>query len=165
MIALIRDHLEATYFREYQELREQLMAILTDEDLARDLGGTSRTLGLLCREIGEIEAAYVGSFRTFRQNFADGSADLALERSVEALVTWYSELDRDLMDALDDLSEEDVLTRRIVRSDFDTDFFSPLARVQLDIYREALLIFYGKVSVYLRAMERELPGNWPDWIG
>jgi hypothetical protein len=31
--------------------------------------------------------------------------------------------------------------------------------------REALIIFYGKLSVYLRALERPLPGQWGDWIG
>jgi hypothetical protein len=159
------DHLEATFFAEYQALRDQLMSILTDEDLARDLGGGSRTLASLCREIGDIEFAYVESFRTFRTDFGYRNADPALERSVPALVTWYAELDRDLTAALDALSEEDVLTRRIVRGDFDEDFFSPLPRVQLDIYREALLIFYAKVSVYLRAMDRALPGIWSDWIG
>ncbi len=165
MNKVLHDHLEATFFAEYQALRDQLMAILTDEDLARTVGGASRTLGSLCREIGEIEFAYVESFRTFRTDFGYRNANQALERSVPALVTWYAELDRDLTAALEELSEEDVLTRRIVRGDFDEDFFSPLAPVQLDTYREALLIFYGKASVYLRAMDRDLPGNWSDWIG
>ena len=155
----------ATYFREYQQLREQLMAILTDADLARDLGGSSPTLGELCREIGDIEHAYVESFRTFRQDFEYRNPDPRLETSVAALVQWFGELDRDLVAALELLSEEDVRQRRIVRRDFDPSFFSPLPRVQLDIYREALLIFYGKVSIYLRAMGRALPGDWEDWIG
>ena len=162
---LIRDHLKATYFREYQQLREQLMAILTDGDLAHDLGGSSPTLGALCREIGEIQHAYVESFRTFRQDFGYRNPDPRLETSVQALVRWYGELDRNLMAVLETVSERDVLERRIVRGDFDPTFFSPLPRVQLDIYREALLIFYAKVSIYLRAMGRALPGDWEDWIG
>jgi hypothetical protein len=44
-------------------------------------------------------------------------------------------------------------------------YFSPLPKAQLDVYREALLIFYGKVTVYLHAIERPLPGQWGDWIG
>jgi hypothetical protein len=39
-----------------------------------------------------------------------------------------------------------------------------LPKIQLDVYREALLIFYGKVSVHLRAIDRPLPGQWLDWI-
>lgn len=162
---LIRDHLKSTYFEEYQALRRQLMAILADDDLRFDLGGETASLGALCREIGEIEHAYVESFRTFTQDFGYRNEDPRLERSVEALVAWYAELDRAMVAALETLGEEDVLSRRIVRGDFDADFFSPLPRVQLDIYREALLIYYGKVSIYLRAMGRPLPGDWLDWIG
>lgn len=69
------------------------------------------------------------------------------------------------MAALESLSEDDITNRRIVRTDFDIDDFVPLPKVQLDIYREALLIFYGKVSVYLRAMGRTLPPQWQAWIG
>ncbi len=63
------------------------------------------------------------------------------------------------------LSEDDIANRRIVRGDFDVDDFAPLPKVQLDVYREALLIFYGKVSVYLRAMGKTLPRQWQEWIG
>lgn len=62
-------------------------------------------------------------------------------------------------------TEDDIANRRIVRGDFAENFFSPLVKVQLDVYREALLLFYGKVSVYLRAINRPLPGNWRDWVG
>jgi hypothetical protein len=162
---LIRDHLKATFFEEYQSLRGQLMAILADDDLRFQLGGESATLGALCREIGQIEYAYVESFRTFTQDFGYRNEDPRLERSVDALVAWYADLDREMTAVLETLGEDDILNRRIVRGDFDAEFFSPLPRVQLDIYREALLIFYGKVSVYLRAMGRPLPGDWSDWIG
>jgi len=54
---------------------------------------------------------------------------------------------------------------RIVRSDFEESVFSPLPKQQLDIYREALLIFYGKVSVYLKSMGRARPPEWREWIG
>ena len=123
------------------------------------------SLGALCREIGEIEHAYIESFKSFRQDFSYRNGDPGLEHSVAALRAWFAELDRDLMAAIDGLSEDDIAGRRIVRSDFDEGFFSPLAKQQLDIYREALLIFYGKVSVYLRAIERPLPQQWLDWIG
>jgi hypothetical protein len=161
---LIRDHMPATYFAEYQQLRSDLMEILSDEDLSTTLGGNTLSLGALCREIGEIEYAYVESFRTFTQDFTYRNEDPRLETSVEALVAWYAELDRDLLAAVAGLSDEDAGGRRITRGDFDEDFFSPLPAIQLDIYREALLIFYGKVGVYLRAMRRPMPGFWGDWI-
>lgn len=165
MNSIVDGYLAESFFAEYQGLRDQLMDILTDEDLGLRLGGESVTLGALCREIGEIEHAYVESFRTFRQDFSHRNQDPRLETSVAALNAWYAQLDRDLMAAVAALSEEDIAGRRIIRGDFDEEFFSPLPKIQLDVYREALLIFYGKVSVYLRALGRPLPGQWPDWIG
>ena len=165
MNTLVRVHMPATYFSEYQELRGELMGILSDDDLAFRVSGTGVSLGALCREIGEIEHSYVDSLRTFRQDFGYRNPDPLLETSVAALTTWYAELDRELAAAIEALSEDDIANRRVARDDFGVDDFSPLPSVQLDIYREALLIFYGKVSVYLRAMGKELPGHWEAWIG
>ena len=165
MNSLVRVHMPATYFAEYQELRGELMGILDDDDLAYRVSGTGVSLGALCREIGEIEHSYVQSLRTFRQDFGYRNPDPLLESSVTALTAWYADLDRELASAVEALSEDDIANRRIDRNDFDIGDFSPLPSVQLDIYREALLIFYGKVSVYLRAMGRALPGHWEAWIG
>lgn len=165
MNSMVREHLPATYFDEYRALRDQLTEILTDDDLDYRVGGTNASLGALCREIGEIERSYIESFKTFTQDFAYRNDDPRLETSVGALSAWYAELDHDLMAAVEGLTEDEIANRRIVRNDFDIDDFSPLPPTQLDIYREALLIFYGKVSVYLRAMGKALPRNWLEWIG
>jgi hypothetical protein len=165
MNSIVRVHMPATFFVDYQGLRDELVAILTDDDLGFRVGGESATLGALCREIGEIEHTYVESFRTFRQDFDYRNPDSRLEKSLDALTSWYAELDRDLADAIAALSEDDIANRQNVRKDFDVSDFSPSADIQLDIYREALLIFCGKVSVYLRAMNKPLPGHWPHWIG
>jgi len=44
------------------------------------------------------------------------------------------------------------------------DFKLP-PRIQLEVYKEALLIFYGKTDVYLKAMGKALPTQWREWIG
>jgi hypothetical protein len=165
MDPIVEEHLLKTYFREYQSLRGEMVEILADEDLASRVGGASDSLGSLCREIGEIAHAYVESFRTFRLDFGHRAIDPRLEGSVAALSAWYAELDRQLMAALESLSEDDFAHRTISRSDFDVAKFAPLPPIQLDVYREALLIFYGKVSVYLRALGKALPGHWHAWIG
>lgn len=165
MNSLVRDHLPATYFPEYQLLRSELMDLLRDDDLSFRPGAGTFSLGELCREIGDIEHSYVEAFRTFRQDFSWRNPDPLVERSVAAAKAWYAELDRQLLAVLEGLSEDDIANRRIQRGDFDVDGFSPLPAQELDIYREALLIFYGKVSVYLRLMGRELPDHWSHWIG
>ena len=37
--------------------------------------------------------------------------------------------------------------------------------VQHEIYREAVYIFYGKLSVYLKALTREAGEEWAAWVG
>jgi len=37
--------------------------------------------------------------------------------------------------------------------------------VQHEIYREAIYIFYGKLSVYLKALERDAGEAWAMWVG
>jgi len=165
MNSLMRGHLAATYFAEYQLLRSQLTELLTDEDLAFQPGRATFTLGELCREIGDIEHSYIEALRTFQQDFEWRNPDPQVECNVAALAAWYADLDEDLLTAIEGLTEDEILSRRITRGDFDVVEFSPLPPQELDIYREALLIFYGKVSIYLRTMGRDLPARWNAWIG
>jgi len=165
MNLILREHLARTYFAEYQVLRNELVGVLSDDDLAFRPGGAAFTLGELCREIGEIEHSYVDALRTFRQDFGWRNPDPEVERTVAALSTWFADLDRSLLAAIEALTDEDVTNRTISRDDVDVEGFSPLPAQELDIYREALLIFYAKVSIYLRAMGRDLPGRWTVWIG
>jgi hypothetical protein len=58
------------------------------------------------------------------------------------------------------LSEEDIQGRQVDRG----GSFKIKPPIQLNIYQEALLIFYGKASVYLKAMGKTLPEQWKDWI-
>lgn len=141
MNSLIRDHLPATYFEEYQSLRPSLLEAVVDDDLGLRLGGKTITLGGLCREVGEIEYSYIESLRSFRLDFSYRS----VATSVAALTSWYSQLDQDLESAIADLTEDDIANRRILR-DLEGDGFAPPPAKQLDLYREALLIFYAKVS-------------------
>ncbi|MBA3825974.1 MAG: hypothetical protein H0X24_19005 [Ktedonobacterales bacterium] len=47
----------------------------------------------------------------------------------------------------------------------DRGGFAASVEMQLDVYLQALLIFFGKVTVYFHAMERDLPDGWQDFIG
>jgi hypothetical protein len=140
-------------------LRHQLMEMLTDEDLGYSPGGDNPTLGALCREMGEVQQSYVTSFRTFEQEFRHREQP-ELEGSVERLTVWFQTLDRELKETLESLSEEDLQNRLIDRGG---GFVIP-PTIQYHIYREALLIFYGKASVYLKGLGKALPEQWQAWI-
>jgi uncharacterized damage-inducible protein DinB len=147
-------------FELYQSLRDQLMALLDDDDLAFRPGDNNPTLGALCREMGEVQYAYIQSFKTFKIDFSYRYDEPGLQDSAQRLTAWFEQLDQELKEVVSGLSEEDVSNRTIDRGgDF---FLSP--RIQLDVYKEALLIFYGKASVYLKMMARPLPEQWQEWI-
>jgi uncharacterized damage-inducible protein DinB len=147
-------------FQEYQALRNELMRSLSDEDLSFHPGGENLTLGALCKELGEVQHAYVESFRTFRLDFAYRNEEPGLEESVDRLSAWFDGLDRELEAVVGALSNQDLETRTIDRGG---GFILP-PRFQLEVYREALLIFYGKASVYLKAMGKPRTRHWQDWI-
>ena len=148
-------------FELYQALRSQLMAMVSDEDLSFRPGGENLPLGILCREIGETEVSYIQSFKNFSQDFIYRNEEAGLEGSVARLTAWYEQLDGELKTAMTFFTDEELENRRIDRG--GNFIISP--RIQLEIYKEALLIFYGKVSVYLKAMGKTLPEQWLAWIG
>ena len=143
-----------------QALRDQLMEILTDEDLGYSPGGDNPTLGALCREMAEVQQSYIISFQTFEQNFDYRIEDPGLETSVEQISARFQAMDHELEAALETLSEEDIQKRLIDRGG---GFVVPVT-LQVHIYREGLLIFYGKASVYLKALGKTLPEQWQAWI-
>jgi hypothetical protein len=148
-------------FQMYQSLRNQMMDVLTDEDLGFQIGQQNPTFGALCKEMGEVEYAYIQSFKTFKGDFSYLLDDPEMENNVSKLTAWYQSLDIELKAAIAELTEEDLKNRAIDRGG---DFHLP-PQIQLDVYKEALLIFYGKASVYLKALDKPMPQQWQEWIG
>ena len=140
-------------------LRTQLLDILGDADLAHAMPGNP-SLGALCREAGELEEIYTDSFRTFTVDWRERPAPGGAETKVSVLREWSSRSDAALKAALCALSEEDVQGKQIDRGDYSV----PVG-VQFHIYRESILIFCGKASVYLRSLGKGLPEQWQQWIG
>ncbi|MCY4072735.1 MAG: DinB family protein [Chloroflexi bacterium] len=145
--------------RMYTPLRDQLLEVLSDEDLSFTPGGDNPPLGELCRELGETEYAYVQSFKTFKIDFSYRTNDDSYLGSVAKLSAWYRQLDEELEAVLERVADEDVATKQM-----DRDGYEVPIHISLDILREALLIFYGKVSVYAKAMGKPLTQQWQDWI-
>ncbi len=145
-------------YHETQVMRNQLMDLLTDTDLSFTPGGSNPTLGELCREMADTEAAYIGSLQLFKMDWSYRNPQQGLAHSVNQLQALYNKLDSDLKAIMEGLSDED-LTKTI-----DRGWPVPVA-TQLHIYREGLLIYYGKIAVYLKAMGKTMPKQWKEWIG
>ncbi len=147
-------------FQLYQALRGQMMEMLTDDDLSFHPGGENLTLGALCRQIGEVQYAYIESFKTFQIDFSYRNEEPGIDTSVRKLSSWFDEQDKILKEILESFSEEELQKKTINRGG---DFILPI-QIQLDVYKEALLIFYGKSNVYLKMMGKTLPEQWRHWI-
>lgn len=143
------------------DLRDQLMGMISDQDLAYKLPGSNPTLGELCEEMGHIQQVYIHSFKTFKQDWGYRASQMEATNSVASLHAWYKKLEADLVEALSELSEDDVHGKQIDRG----QGFTPSPYVQFLCYHEALLIFYAKASMYLKALEKPYPDQWKVEIG
>ncbi len=141
-------------------MRNGLVGTLTDTDLAFCLGGQTMTLGALCREIGDIEHAYIESLKLFKQDFSYRNTEAGIETSVPKLITWYQKMDQELKAVASAFSESD-LKKTVERPG---GFQAPID-IQLDIYLQALLIFFGKVTIYLKIMNKPVDATIQEYIG
>ncbi len=140
-------------------MRSQLTDMLSDADLSFNPGGQNMTLGALLREMGEIEYSYIQSLKTFKQDWSYRNTEAGLDSSISRLKAWYQTLDEQMKARVSDLSDED-LTKTIDRGGFNMP-----VDLQLDVYLQALLIFFGKVTIYLKAMNRSYPQTIQEYIG
>jgi len=143
-----------------QGMRNGLVSTLTDADLTFSPGGQTMTLGALCREMGDIEHAYLQSLKDFKQDFNYRNTEPGIETSVTKLVAWYEKMDEDLKATVSAFSYDD-LKKIIERS----GGFKVPVDMQLDIYLQAILIFFGKITVYLKIMNKPLDKTFQDYIG
>jgi len=157
MNSIVQHHFEV--LGQTLALRHQLMDIIVDADLKFTLPGDNVSLGVICKQMADIEHTYIESFKAAKQDWTFQHDNPALETSVAALRDCYEQQETALKANITALSEEDVQGKIIDRG------FPVPAGVQFHIYREGLLIFYGKVSMYLKAMGKPLPEQWQMWIG
>lgn len=158
MNSIMRDYYPT--FELYQAMRKELMEAVADVDLAYTPGGANPSLGALCLQMGEVEQAYLTSFKTFELDFSYRNPTPGLQNSVAQLSAWYAALDADLKTTIEALPQETIDNQRVRR----TATHQPPIQVQLAIYQEALLIFYGRVVVYLLAAGIKVPPQMQDWL-
>jgi uncharacterized damage-inducible protein DinB len=141
-------------------MRAQAMDLLDDADLAFNPGGQNMTLGALCRELGETEHSYLESLKSLKQDWSYRNEEPGLEGSVARLKAWYAALDEEMKSVVSALSDEDLA--KIVERDSTPTW--PV-ETQLEVYVQALLIFFGKLTIYLKALNKPLPKEFQDYIG
>ncbi len=147
--------------RGHHSMRDHLLTVVSDADLDYKLPGQNPALGELLVELGDIQGVYTHSFETFGLDWAHRQLPPPAPITIASLQSWFAEQDAAMKVALDRFTEEEL---RIDRIDRGGGFIaSPF--VQHQIYREAVYIFYGKLSVYLRALERDAGEQWAAWVG
>ena len=93
MNSIVENELSGT-----QELRDQLMDMITGQDLAYKLPGHNSTLNELCEEMGSFEQIYIQSFKTFRQDWKYSGSKPDASNSVASLNAWFKKLDAELLE-------------------------------------------------------------------
>ena len=139
------------WFQEVRGMRSQLLDILSNADLAFNPGGQNMTLGELVRRMGDLEYSYIQSLKTGVRDLSYHNTEAGLESDITRLKAWFQALDDEMLDTISAFSNED-LTRRVDRG----GFHSTVER-EVDHYGEALLIFFGKATIYLLAMNKPVP--------
>jgi uncharacterized damage-inducible protein DinB len=147
------------WLEEVRGMRSQLLDILSNADLSFSPGGQNMTLGALVRRMGDLEYSYIQSLKTGAQDWSSHNTEAGLESDITRLKTWFQALDDEMLDTISAFSNED-LTKRVDRGGFN----STVER-EVDHYGEALLIFFGKAIIYLKAMNKPVPESIENTIG
>ena len=140
-----------------QGMRVQLLDLLSDSDMAFTPGGQNMTLEALYREMGDIEYTYIQSLKGLKQEWSYRSTDTL--DSLARVKAWLQALDEQLGALVVAFSEEDM-SRQV-----DRGGEAVTVAFQLDVYLQAVLIFLGKASIYMRALDRPLPQLFLEYIG
>lgn len=147
--------------RPHHSMRDHLLTLVSDADLAYELPGWNPTLGELLVEMGDLQGVYTHSFETFELDWSHRQLPPPEPITIASLRAWFDAQDVAMKAALDRFTDEEL---RIDRIDRGHGFVaSPF--VQHEVYREAVYIFYGKLSVYLKALERDAGEEWAAWVG
>jgi len=144
-------------FEGTHKMRDGMLDTLSDADLAYSPGGTNMTLGALCKEMGDVEHSYLQSIKSLKQDWSYRNTEPGLAGSVSRLKEWFQTLDADFTKTVTSMSDDDM------KKSIDRGFFVPV-ETQLQIYLQALLIFFGKATIFLRATRKPLTKELQDWI-
>lgn len=146
--------------RPHHRMRDHLLTVVSDADLDSEMPGQNPTLGELLIEMGDLQGVYTHSFETFTLDWNHRQLPPPDPISTANLRSWFDAHDAAMKAALDRFTEDELQIDRIDRRGFVASPF-----VQFQVYREAVYIYYGKLSVYLKALGRDAGEDWAVGIG
>lgn len=123
--------------------------------------GNNDSLGELCRKMGDVAHAYASSFSSGSLDFSLSAPGRDKPANGSQLSVWLRELEGTIKDAVKGFSDHQLSSQTITR---EGGWKIPLL-TQFHVYREALLIFFGKLDVYLRILGKNRPEHWVGWVG
>jgi len=147
--------------RGHHSMRDHLLTLVSDTDLSHPMPGHNPPLGELLIEMGRLQGVYTHSFDTLTLDWTQRQLPAPEPVTVANLRSWFDTHDDAMKAALDRFSGDELSDPRIDRG----DGFIASPFVQHQVYREAVYIYYGKLSVYLKALERDAGPEWAAWIG
>ena len=147
--------------RGHHSMRDHLLTVVSDADLGYEMPGRNPSLGELLIDMGDVEGVYTHSFETFTLDWTHRELPPPTPITVASLRDWFDAQDSAMKSALDRFTADELVADRIDRG----GGFIASPFVQHQVYREAVYIFYGKLSVYLKALERDAGEDWAAWVG
>ena len=151
----------AEEIRGHHSMRDHLLTVVSDADLAYALPGQNPTLGEQLIEMGHLQGVYTHSFETLVLDWTHQQLPPPEAVTIAGLQAWFTQQDDAMERAMNRFDDAELRIDRIDRG----DGFIASPFVQHQIYREAVYIFYGKLSVYLKALERDAGESWAAWVG
>lgn len=154
-IADLKSYLEGCHM-----MRNGTLERLSDADLQFSPGGDNLSLGELFKQLGEHQYSYLHSLMTLKQDWSYRNEEVGLSTSLTQLKKWFDQLDQQMLDLVKSFDETDLLKQ----VDRTNGSIRPIIS-QLDIYIQTMLIFFGKIVIYFRAMQKPLPPSIEEYIG
>jgi hypothetical protein len=109
--------------------------------------------------MGENEYAYIQSLKTLKHLWSYRHSEASLMNSIARLKAWFQTLDDEMQVAITAYFDEDV------HKPIDRGGEAVTVEFQLDVYLQAVLIFLGKATIFLKAMNKPLPPLFQEYIG
>jgi hypothetical protein len=82
-----------------------------------------------------------------------------MDSSISQLKAWFTKMDDELKAVVEAFSNEEL------KKGVDRSGYPMPVETQLEVYLQAMLIIFGKATVYFRAMNKPLPETVEQWIG